>query len=253
MKLFLLVPALVSGFIYCHFCKSEYYRLHRYQGQYLNLRSTAYGFFFLLGEALAFLLLHKHLPDEISFCSVTISLALTPYLETLVAPISKENPIETIFVLQAAVAVPLLAFAFAFFNNFRHARGYGGAKPLELTLRYNSSSEPIDRLVADAFIDRNSLLFSLSSGKVYVGDIARIPAPNESEKQNNEVLIAPVMSGYRSDKNKIKFNTDYDRTKLPSNLKDLNFIVAIKKSDITSVSLFDFELYEHLKKKKPKT
>mgnify|MGYP000241716229 CR=1 FL=1 len=45
MSLILLIPILVSGFIYCNTRYTQFIKLHRYQGQYLHLKSVKYGLF----------------------------------------------------------------------------------------------------------------------------------------------------------------------------------------------------------------
>jgi hypothetical protein len=249
MKLFLLIPALVSGFIYCHVYDREYYKLHRYQGTYLNLRSTVFGFSFLLVESLTFLILHKHVPDQISLLCITIPLPITSYLEALLNPVFKTDTIEAVFVLQASILSPFLSYLFAKFLNRRMKKGYG--RSLKLFYSFESHTGYIDELIATALIDRSSLLFTLSSGKVYVGDIiVTPPLPNESEKQSEEISIAPLMSGFRTDKkHKVKFNTDYDISILPDNVQPEELTVIFNKKDLISVSNFDIELYKHLNKK----
>ncbi|HCV77558.1 MAG TPA: hypothetical protein DGS68_12635, partial [Pseudomonas sp.] len=45
MFLLLLLPILVSGFLVCHKHPLYFYRLHRYEGQYLYLQSARFGLF----------------------------------------------------------------------------------------------------------------------------------------------------------------------------------------------------------------
>ncbi|MGB3386111.1 MAG: hypothetical protein WBA64_15775 [Marinomonas sp.] len=244
MKLLFLIPALVSGFIYCHHYKREYYKLHRYQGQYLYLRSVAYGLGFLLVEILISLSLHSLLPDKLSFCNVVINISLLSFINNLIAPIFSAS-IETSFLFQTSVFVPVLAYIFAALQNTRMEKGYG--RNLSLLYLYEIQDTPSDTLIANAFIDRTPLLFTLSSGKTYVGDVLEIPLPNESEKQNEEITIFPIMSGYRTAKQKIKFNTDYDLSESTAELKELGLSIALNKKDITSISNFDFDLHTYLK------
>jgi len=244
MKLLFLIPALVGGFIYCHHYKREYYKLHRYQGQYLYLRSTAYGLGLLLIEVLSSLFLHSFLPDKLFICDLSINISLLSAINYLVSPIFN-NSKDISFLLQTSIFVPLLAYLVATLQNLRMKKGYG--KGLALLYLYEVQDTPSDTLIANAFIDRIPLLFTMSTGKSYVGEILEIPLPNESEKQNEEITIFPIMSGYRTKKQKIKFNTDYDPFKLPEGLKELELSIALNKKDITSISLFNFDLYEHLK------
>lgn len=79
--LFLLIfPVLVAGFVACHIHPVHSYRLHRYEGQYLYLKSAELGlkcFFFAWLAALA---MHHLLPDGIIFCCRTFSWKLLPWL-----------------------------------------------------------------------------------------------------------------------------------------------------------------------------
>lgn len=67
--LFLLIfPVLVAGFVACQIHPVHSYRLHRYEGQYLYLKSAELGpkCFFLAGAA--GLAMHHWLPDSITIC-----------------------------------------------------------------------------------------------------------------------------------------------------------------------------------------
>lgn len=80
MLLLLIFPVLVSGFIACHIHPVYQYRLHRYEGQYLYLKSAELGLYcFFLGTAIASAL-HYWIPDRLLIGSDGVSLALSEYI-----------------------------------------------------------------------------------------------------------------------------------------------------------------------------
>jgi hypothetical protein len=251
MKLVILIPALISGFIYCHLCIIEFYRLHRYQGQYLYLRCAAFGLGFLVISTLIALLLHNYIPDSIQICSISISLNVFSYIKHLFEPIygtDSQQLKETSFLFEIIFIMMIMSFSFALIQNKRLKRNYGNSSNVRnltlLTSMHNSASDSL--LTQSLFDARIALLITLSSQKVYVAVISEIPLPNESEKLNEEIKIIPLMSGYRTSKTKkVKLPNDY-LNDLPDEIDQNNFAIAINKKDIISISLFDFALNDHL-------
>lgn len=86
------------------------------------------------------------------------------------------------------------------------------------------------------------LYFSLAKErKVYVGIIQTMGEPTEKNSANQEVVIFPVLSGYRDENTlEVRFTTAYD---IPSGSKSV-IALCIKTEQISSISYFDFDVYE---------
>lgn len=83
MLLLLIFPVLVAGFVACHIHPVHAYKLHRYEGQYLYLKSAELGIkCFALGAALL-LAAHCWSPDRLEFFRASLNLQLSEALVKL--------------------------------------------------------------------------------------------------------------------------------------------------------------------------
>jgi hypothetical protein len=95
MLLLLIFPVLVAGFFACHIHPVYSYKLHRYVGQYLYLKSAELGIkCFAIGAGLA-LILHVWLPDEIRVASIAQSIQLSSYLSGLFQNLGAQDASES--------------------------------------------------------------------------------------------------------------------------------------------------------------
>lgn len=106
---------------------------------------------------------------------------------------------------------------------------------------------PLDNLFFESIKSRKPVLISLNSRKVYVGLIISMGEPNESEGLGQEIVLLPVMSGYRDkDTLSIDFTNDY------AGFQENEVNVVIDSSSIESASWFDFSCYGKVNKNKSK-
>jgi hypothetical protein len=97
------------------------------------------------------------------------------------------------------------------------------------------------------------LQFTLDSGKCYIGLVIALPVPSVSRF----VRIIPMISGYRDDKLKLHFTTqylsvykDYFNGNTPQfpEIKKLDVDMVLPLDKIVSVAYFDIEMYEKFNK-----
>jgi hypothetical protein len=268
MSLILLLPILVSGFTYCNKRYTQFIKLHRYQGQYLYLKSVKYGLFIVLISAGILSYLSHLFPT----CTQLVDSFLNRHISSIIPhhpdlDINEITSYTKITVLSIVFSY-MLAFSLNFINILTKVgfplpldTGNGnGVKLLSLfrnwweSIGYNwrdtkillscdiLSDSPLDKIFIDAYSLVEEILITTDSGKVYVGFIANLAEPNESKGIDQEIKIIPTCSGYRdSITKKVIFNTYYPE-------EDTNSYIIIKQDLIISASPFSKEIYDQVNK-----
>ena len=239
MFVFLLLPVLVSGFIVCKHNPYYFYKLHRYQGQYLYFTSALFGVICLLFSPLIALLIHTY------FINVVV------ILNSLLAEIWHEKTQQDLIVFVwliilsfCTLSVSLLWIIFANFRLFVKSKAFKEAtldSPRMLCMYDVSKDNPMQKLLFDAYLETpRPLMLSLDSRKIYVGSITFLGEINERDGLDQDIAMAPLMSGYRDkDTLQVTFNTFYESV-------DTDIVIVIRQSQIITATWFDFEAYEKL-------
>lgn len=80
-------------------------------------------------------------------------------------------------------------------------------------------------------------MLTMDDRKVYVGKIVTMGEPSETAGMDQEIIIIPVMSGYRDkDSLIVKFTTKYKDI-------DKELQVCLRQESIVSATEFDFDAY----------
>lgn len=287
----LLIPILVAGFFACHIHPVESYRLHRYEGQYLYLKSAELGFkcFAIACAMLAALygvcrLLSwaVHLlwgGDAVGTLERAWS-AIIHLMQGLGAETpAKANEQAWIFLLslltwgaayvlkafalrrlgrrfgQTAVVTAIPLHADALEADAEHpadsdekgltdarAASRGPRKTLA-DLRVHVIGEilqdsPLDRLLFRLSLEKDKFaMLVMNDRKVYVGKVIDLGEPSATSGMDQDILIIPLMSGYRDkDTLKVHFTTHYSEV-------DASIHLALRQDAIVSVTEFDFRAY----------
>jgi len=245
MFLFLILPILVSGFICCHILPSEKYKLHRFEGQYLYLKSAKLGLMCLLLSTTLILLINYYIPSRICIIPLDIISAVTKLVNALkiVEPKSiLETQISWLLIFSTSILT--MPFLLRRLENILLPKFLETEKVKEMLIGQLLSDSPLDSALYEALIEKEretALMLSLSDRKVYVGKVISMGEPNEVEGPDQEVTIIPIMSGYRDkDTLKVKFTTHYDGE------KDKDLTIVLRQDLISSVSEFEFDTYDRL-------
>lgn len=268
MSLILLLPILVSGFIYCNFRYTQFIKLHRFQGQHLYLKSVKYGLFIVVTTSFIIATITHLFP---AFSSETNS-----FLKKHIAPFVSNHSAKDLEEITAYAKVTVLSILFAYlqaiFLNFLNIITKVGI-PLPESVENDDSiitffkkwwseiqyswldtkillscdilsDSPLDKFFIDSYPLVQEILISTDSGKVYVGFISDLAEPNEKKGIDQEIKIIPTCSGYRDpETHKVVFNTYYPE-------EDENSYVIIKQDLIVSASPFRKETYDEVYKTK---
>lgn len=241
--LFLLIfPVLVAGFVACHIHPIYSYKLHRYEGQYLYLKSAELG---LKCFAIAFffsLAAHYWLPDEVSLCGLEISLKLSSLLTSAMKVFGADKPPEVskmswFFLLSASTFLAAFLLKVWGYLSLRLRFGVWDAKVFVIGELLEDS--PLDNLLFKLSLAKDKhVMLMMDDRKVYVGKVINLGEPSETSGMDQDVSIMPLMSGYREkDTLKVIFTTHYDEV-------NAEIYLSLRQDAIISATEFDFGAYE---------
>ncbi|MCK5355849.1 MAG: hypothetical protein KAJ63_12070 [Methyloprofundus sp.] len=250
----LIVFALVGGYAFSTTWTPSLYHAARESGHRLYLRVVFYTVFLLLFSLFTHVLLFINSQNYIDFIE---------FISVFVGDVSFEEP--SIFSQPSKIAILILSFIlgptlghllnfpkWAFITNFYLP--IIKIRPFFLyekkLLQHAIKNNDFEKLIARSVYDNFPILFTLESGKVYVGWAVSAPNPVQERKS---IRILPIISGYRDkDTQKVKFTTDYypvlnkfsNSEETNHEVEDLE--VVIPAGELSSCRLFDISIYnEH--------
>ncbi|QBQ54335.1 hypothetical protein [Nitrosococcus wardiae] len=250
---------IVGGYAFSAIWSYTRYHTSRESGHKLYFRAAFYGLFLVI---CAFLI---HIILFLKFHNYRDFLSFFNGQSNLNAPIWGQEAKIAVLIISAMLG-PALAQLLNFpripyLYNFQIP--FSGIKPFfkweQLLLKLAIKHKDFEKLILRSTEKSQPLLFTLSSGKVFVG--WAVWAPNPVEKRS-AVRILPMLSGYRDlDNHKIHFTTDYEvihkitNKELPQlkhvELEDLEIVLS--SDQIVSSHLFDLELWQYLTNEQQKS
>lgn len=250
MFAFLLLPILVSGFIVCNYNPNYYYKIHRYQGQYLYFTSAWLGVVSLIVFSIIAFCIHKFVPSSIYVGELEIPINIAAILKSLLSEVwhkeTKEDVIAFVWIIVISLGTILVSFLWSFFSRIglRWKAGTLEASKI-LIMSKVLRDNPMDKLFFESYLYSRPLLLSLDSRKIYIGTVISLGELNESDGMDHEISLIPIMSGYRNkDTLRVDFTTYYE-------VVDTDLYIVIRQDQILSASWFDFGIYKKLNPSKP--
>lgn len=258
MFFLLIFPVLVAGFIACHIHPVHSYKLHRYEGQYLYLKSADLGLrCFTIGFMLAFAL-HYLLPDSIALKSITLPLTLSSFLSELMLEmganqVGEADKMAWFFILSSMTVFAAFVIKMWGHINLRFRFGTWDAKVFVIGEILDDS--PLDRMLFQLSLQKNKYaMISMDDRKVYVGKVISLGEPSETDGMDQDISIMPLMSGYRDkDTLIVDFTTDYEEVKPKDGESNNEFSpihLSLRQEAIISATEFNFDAYQKWHKKK---
>lgn len=257
MYALLILPILVSGFIVCKYHPKVYFRLHRYEGQFLYLQSAYLGSICVTISFMILATLRVCTPRYLNLFSFRFEFSPITYFTTSLQaavnmPKAQESEALTLVWLMAlTLAAIVIAYLWSFgavlwmkVKDLLICFGESQFSPTKIALMWNILRDsPLDIILMRSLVQTRHVMITLDSDKVYVGIINNLGEPNEREGPSQEISLVPILSGYRDANTKdVKFSNYYDFADNVSN----DFSVVIPQSRIVTVSWFDFDTYERL-------
>jgi len=257
MGILLILPILVAGYIYCTSSLYMKYKMHRYDGQLLYLLVGKFGiYFFGIASILTLILFSFCRGLSVDFCSTHLTLDYIDYLKSLLVNnhIRDENSAEAaIFFLHASLISFILAYLFPsiYIWMVKKRHKLKTSDQAKYAVLQSVAKSGFESALINSIIQPGTVyMCSMSDRKVYVGTINSVSEPDEVNGLAEEFSIIPFYSGYRDkDSLSVSFNTFYKDVE-PTN--NVDFTIHLKKENIISMTVFDYDLFSKFKPKKEK-
>lgn len=239
----------MAGFFACHIHPIYFYKLHRFEGQYLYLNSAKLG---LLCFVIALLLVISYnffIPDTITLGGFVIEPRIAERLVNVATELwekDNESAKKTVWFFILSLLTFLSAYLLKFYSlltlwircgtfNRDHINVFVMASILE--------ESPLDNLLYKSSLDPDeTVMLTMNDRKVYVGKIITLGETSETVGMDQEILIMPILSGYRDkDTLQIKFTTYY--SDVESDVES-ELTLTLRQEAIVSATAFDFAAYE---------
>lgn len=250
MWLLLVLSILVSGFVVFLHHPYYFFRLHRFDGQLLYLKSAYLG---ALCTLFAFLgiLLFDFLMSSATGCMVC-SEGVERFLGMLSRTLAKLGfrQDDGLFLMTVAMGSLVVAFAWVALARalvwYRYRRVAGTRSPQELYKLVLMSGilrdSPMDELFLRSYRDGDVLMLHMEDRKVYVGRVMHMGEPTESEGLDQEIRVFPLSSGYRDkDTLKVTLTTYYDPAK--------EIAITLRQDKVIAGTVFDEEVFQDFMRK----
>ncbi len=239
--LLLIFPVLVAGFVACHIHPIHSYKLHRYEGQYLYLKSAELGVKCFAIALLIAMAAHYWLPSSISLGCATISLTLST-LSAFTVEVLGADSVEAIKIARFFQLSALTFISSLIIKSWSHLslwRRFGTWDAKIFVIGEILEDSPLDYLLFKLSLEKDKqVMLTMDDRKVYVGKVINLGEPSETSGMDQDISIIPLMSGYRNkDTLEVEFTTDYDEV-------EADIYLSLRQDSIVSATEFNFAAYQ---------
>jgi hypothetical protein len=262
MGLLLILPILVSGYIFCHGSIYRQATISRYDGQLLYMLIAKTGIFlFAVASVASFALMYASKHSYFAFLTTDYS----DYVKYLKAFLVRNVIIEEkgaplwVFFGQATILSFFLAWLCPRVLPFLIMVRFwiGPSKVRALILNSQVPLPPLTKHLLSSISDENSqYMFSMDDRKVYVGRVSSVGDLHETGLMDEDFEIVPTMSGYRDkDTLKVTYTTDYSAVveDMQRRGRRIGFTIILSQKNIVSISRFEPDVWERFKAQQSQT
>lgn len=259
MGFLLILPILVSGYLYCNGSIYRQATMSRYDGQLLYMLIAKTGILiFAVACVMSVGLMYasKHgtfapLLGEFAQYADYVQYLKGFLIHNEVA--TAEGASVWVFLAQASVLSFILAWSLPRILTgllmLRHRASAASIKGLILATKV--PTRPLTRQLMESMRDQNNqYMFSMEDRKVYVGRVSDIGDLHEAGGMDEDFQIVPTMSGYRDkDTLKVTYTTDYSAVVEEMLLKGrkIGFTIVLSQKNIVSMSRFEDDIWSNFK------
>ncbi|EPL6454726.1 hypothetical protein N0G65_001867 [Providencia rettgeri] len=247
MLVLLIIPLLVSGYIILTTHPYHFYRLHRYDGQLLYMKSATFGLWCFFWTIIISYVIKWCFP---SFHLVTL---VREQLDLKLAIGTERMLVWGILLSCGAIilawgwsvfARKLLIYRVKLVNYLWSidSSNIDYENIVMLRIRQELINEnPMDEIFFDSLVDRRPILITLQNKKAYIGIVNALGEPNEKEGPNQYISILPIISGYRNkDTLKLVLENEYKE------FEDADTSIVFPLVEVAQVSWFDMKIHNQV-------
>lgn len=247
----LIIPLLVSGYIVLTTHPYHFYRLHRYDGQLLYMKSATFGLWCFVWTIIIAYLIKWIWPSFhlVMLLREQLDLKLGERNERVIGWIILLSFGSIILAwLWSICAKKLLIYRTKLANFIQNINSSGIDYENIVMLRMRQeliNDNPMDEIFFDSLVDRRSVLITLQNKKAYVGIVNALGEPNEKEGPNQYVSIFPIISGHR-DKDTLQLILDNEYKEV----ENVDTSVVFPLKEVSQVSWFDMDTHKKVENNK---
>jgi hypothetical protein len=252
MAALLILPLIISGYIFYHSSLLHKGSIEKRHGQYTYLKILVWGTPFIIVSLLLFFQIDTSHKFTIPLGGTTIPVYklidnLTSGFENITKNTQNKNSSTY---LASIVFISVLSFFLswlaAFICNIFLLLRHGKDTKYQISLK--RIDDPSIRMLYVAAKENKLVSFTLDSRKVYVGYVIEIDTPDsDSPHTGKHVSVFPLLSGFRNPTGlDIVFNTIYDPDEFKVLEEDLR--IYLNMDNVITSSYFDLNVYNHTKK-----
>ncbi|HFU2860266.1 TPA: hypothetical protein ACGQ50_003851 [Enterobacter cloacae] len=249
MFVFLVIPILVSGFFIIQIHPIFKYKLHRYEGQFLYLKSAQYGLYSLIIA----IIFTTYFSGSVNIPKLNLNINIIELLQKKINFITsinndKKTLDELSIIFLITIYTLIVPFIWAFFSYIRLFIKYRAISTKPYVMSQIFQDSPLDKFLFNASVSKNKdeaiVMLTMQDKKVYVGNVITMGEPNETEGPDQEIEFVPWMSGYRDkDTLNVTFTTDYK-------ILNQKVTLILRQDEILSATSFSIKHYEEFEKRK---
>lgn len=242
MLLLLVLPILIAGFLACHIHPYYSYKLHRYEGQYLYLKSAELGVKCFCIAFITATALHYWVPDIITLGCSDFDIALSEHLKLFMKVMGAKDSSEEAkysWFLILSVLTFLSSFVLKTWGHITLCSRFRVLDTKIYVIGELLRDSPLDDLLFKLSLQKDKhVMLTMDDKKVYVGKVISLGEPTETNGMDQDISIMPIMSGYRDKETlEVEFTTQYSDA-------GVDLYVSLRQESIVSATEFDFKAYK---------
>jgi hypothetical protein len=267
MSLILIAPIILCGYFFCHVHGLYKIKIEKKHGQYLYLTYFVWGLILFSTSFATLLVLYHFKNSNVGWLVFIYNHSFVELAISSSKPLaySSLNPKFITLVLYSTILGLCLGYTLAKIYNRLSRIRYKEFSKYQFRLRALSDN-PEMLMLSRAAISAKPLLFTLKTGKIYVGQLTEVPvSTGNSLETSSNLTIYPILSGYRDNNNKkiiittsyttrqkIIITTSYTTRQEPEQeqqeqeQQDPPYMTSLNRHEISTISFFDSENFESL-------
>lgn len=246
MSLLLIAPMLLCGYFYCHVHSFLKIKIEKKYGQYLYLTYFVWGLTFFLISLTLVTAIHNLHDGKTSFFGKGYDYIFFKATVSSVQPFatSSISATELSILFYSTIISLVIAGTYACIHNILANKKYKNYSQYHFR-RKVVSDNPEMLMLSQAALESRPLLFTLRSGKIYVGQLTEVPiSTGNSLETSSNLTIYPIRSGYRLKDHKIIFTTSYQTSQDQDS--ESSYMTSLNRHEISTISFFDIDSYHDL-------
>lgn len=227
---------LAAGFTLSRVHPVHYHKLHQYEGQFLYLKSAELGFACVATAVVLTWLVYLFAPEPWFDTAGYLLASVWEFQE------DGQPPGNVMALAHVAVLTMPAVWVLKAFGHVRLFQRFGQWRAPQHIMLELVENTPFKRFLVEAIFagDDYLVMLTMRDRKLYIGSIVSIGGSTETVGPHHDLVIKPLVSGYRKESNlRACFTTKYD--------PESDIELHLKQNDIASATHFTQQRHEAIR------